>query len=112
VVRRVLLWRDSSHEVSGSAHGAAALPWGSHLFLGSPDCARYDIGADDLVRHKLGWRSFSFGRAERLDHRADAQLEDALAMATRVDAATVRRLRTVRDDGSDAGLLPHTSDRC
>jgi hypothetical protein len=60
--------------------------------------ARYDIGADDFVRHMLGWRSFSFGRAERLDHRADAQLEDALAMA--VDAATVKRLRIVRDDGS------------
>ena len=62
--------------------------------------ARYDIGADDLVRHMLGWRSFSFGRAERLDHRADAQLEDALAMATRVDAATIKRLRIVRHDGS------------
>ena len=61
--------------------------------------ARYDIGADDLVAHMLGYRPFGFGRAERLNHRVDALLEDALAAATRVEAATIKRLRVVRDDG-------------
>jgi len=62
--------------------------------------SRYDILGDHLVRHVLGWRGHVLQRAERLDHCADAALEEALARATRVDCATIQRLRIVRDDGS------------
>lgn len=62
--------------------------------------SRYDILGDHLVRYVLGRRAYTVHRAERLDHCADAALEDALALATRVDCATIRRLRIVRHDGS------------
>lgn len=61
--------------------------------------ACYDIGADDLVAHILGYHPFGFGRTERLDHRTDARLENALAIATRVECATIKRLRVVCEDG-------------
>ncbi len=62
--------------------------------------ARYDITADDLVRCILGWHFVAVSRAERLDHWADAQLEDALAVAARIDRARISNLRVVCDDGS------------
>lgn len=62
--------------------------------------ARYDVLADDLVGHVLGWRSTSVGRAERLDHHTDAELEAALAKAARIPPATISNLRIVGDDGS------------
>jgi TniQ len=65
--------------------------------------ARYDLGADDLVAHILGYHPFGFGSTERLDYRTDALLENALAAATRVEAATIKRLRVVCEDGRAAG---------
>ncbi len=52
--------------------------------------ARYDTLADDLARHVLGWAAYWDHPAERLDHRADAVLEAAVARATRVDSISRR----------------------
>ncbi len=60
--------------------------------------ARYDLGPDNLVRHLLGQRSLVYGRAERLDSRADPDLEGALARAARIDLARIQGLRIVNND--------------
>ena len=60
--------------------------------------ARYDLGSDNLVRHVLGQRSLALGRVERLDSRADPELEGALARAARIDVARIQSLRIVKDD--------------
>jgi hypothetical protein len=65
--------------------------------------ARYDILADDLARHVLGWTAYRDHPAERLDHRADAVLEAGVARATRVDLETIQGMRIVPDDGSASG---------
>ena len=62
--------------------------------------ARYDIAAHHLVSHLLDGYQVSVGRAERLDHRADATLEMALGKATRFDLARIESLRIAGDDGS------------
>ncbi len=62
--------------------------------------ARYDVTGHDLLRHVLGRFSIGLGRAERLDHRADEEVEAALAAAARISPARIKALRIVRDDGS------------
>jgi hypothetical protein len=62
--------------------------------------ARYDIAAHHLVSHILDERQVGVDRAERLDHRADVVLEDALGRAARFDLARIESLRIVGNDGS------------
>lgn len=64
--------------------------------------ARYDVFANDLVRHVLG-SAYCVHPAERLDHRADVVLEVGVARATRVDLETIQGMRIVPDDGSTSG---------
>jgi hypothetical protein len=62
--------------------------------------ARYDLTADHLASHVLGRRAVGIHRVEHLDHRADAELELALATATQMMPDRIRALRIAGDDGS------------
>ena len=62
--------------------------------------ARYDLTADHLASHVLARRSIGIYRVEHLDHRADAELELALATATQMTPDRIRALRIAGDDGS------------
>jgi hypothetical protein len=64
--------------------------------------ARYDIAADDLLTHVIGWRRSTVGAADRLDYHADFELEAALAMAVSVAPGTIGTLRIAGNDGSDS----------
>ena len=62
--------------------------------------SRYDVTADRLCRHVLDEQGLELGRIERLDHRADPELVDALAAAASLAPARLRAMRTAGDDGS------------
>ena len=62
--------------------------------------ARYDLTADDLASHVLARRPVGIQRVEHLDHRADVELELALATATQMTPDRIRALRIAGDDGS------------
>lgn len=75
-------------------HGESITSWVSRT------AARYDMTAIDLVRHVLGRRVISPGRLERIDYKADEELETALAAAVSLSPADIRTLRIVGDDGA------------
>ncbi len=62
--------------------------------------ARYDLTADHLASHVLARRSIGIQRVEHLDHRADVELELALATTTQMTPDRIRALRIAGDDGS------------
>ena len=66
----------------------------------SRTAARYDLTAMEFVRYVLGHRLISPGRLERIDYKADEELETALAAAASLSPARVRALRIVSDDGA------------
>ena len=64
--------------------------------------ARYDITADQLASHVLKRRPVGIHCVETLDHRADVELEAALATAARMAPDQIGALRVACSDGSAA----------
>lgn len=62
--------------------------------------ACYGLEPHDLIRHILGHRAQMLGRVERLDNRADPELEHGLAEAASIDIARIQSQRIVSDDGA------------
>lgn len=62
--------------------------------------ARYGLEPHDLIRHILGQGAQMLGRVERLDNRADPELEHTLAEAASIDIARIQSQRIVSDDGA------------
>ena len=62
--------------------------------------ARYDLEPNDLVRYLLGSGFPALGRVQRLDTRADPELEGALAEAASIDITRIVRQRVVSNDGT------------
>ena len=87
-------------------HGEAISSWMARV------AARYDLTADHLASHVLARRPVGIHRVEHLDHRADAELELALATASRMTPDRIRALRIAGDDGSASCWHRLTSAWC